>query len=367
MKKIWDIYKDIENILGSLKFAVVIILLFAIALIWGTFQESYHGTDYANRLVYKAPWFIIIQILMFLSILMATTARLPYKHRLRGFYTLHLGLLILFFGSFVTYDKGVDGTLTLPPQSETNTLTLSTDQLFIVDKSTGESVELDLPYVAREQDIDRDWKEFTVMKYLPFAEKKIHWETTDTPQLSAQYLLQNAMFSETLNLSLHEKSVFKSSESLGPLNVHLLPSNLYACFSTFPNDKLLFWDAEQNQCLGTSSQSVRMLKNKSKSIIIKDERRKLSFEFQPDLSPLPIKNNEPQHQAPWRMFNRALFENSPHLIFFGKAVAFYQKDTGRWQHRELNDQWVELPWMGFKTKLLKYDERHYPVHKPHVS
>ena len=95
MEKIFDIYKKIEAILSNVKFAVVIISLFTVALIYGTFMESYHGTDYANRLVYKAWWFMLIQLGMFLSIFMATVVRLPLKKRLYGFYVIHAGLIVL--------------------------------------------------------------------------------------------------------------------------------------------------------------------------------------------------------------------------------------------------------------------------------
>ena len=52
---------EIYKMFGNLKFAVFIILIFASALCFGTFQESYHGTDYANRLVYKSNGFFLLQ------------------------------------------------------------------------------------------------------------------------------------------------------------------------------------------------------------------------------------------------------------------------------------------------------------------
>lgn len=374
MKKIintiYNIYKEVEQILGSLKFAVFIILTFATALIVGTFQESYHGTDYANRLIYKSAWFIIIQILMFLSILMATLIRLPYQHRLRGFYTLHLGLLTLFIGSFVTYDKGIDGTMTLMPLNESHNLSINEDQLIIVDKSSGESVELDLPYTAKSKHIDLTWKEFTVLDYLPFAEKKISWIKTSQAQTSAQYQIQNAMFSEKITLSLNENSAFKSSDTLGLLNVHLLPPELYECFTAYPKDTLLFWDADKNQCLGLSSPLVKKISQKPYRIKISDKLRSVNFEFSPDLSPLPVKNNQPDQTAPWRMFNRSLFEKNPHLIFFGQALAFYNKDDSQWHHHRLTKDpsfSVELPWMGFKTSLIHFDQYAYPSYEPEFT
>lgn len=106
-------YKKVEFFFGNLKFAVVIISLFAIYLGYGTFMESYHGTEYANRLVYKSFPFMAVQFGMFLSIFFATLIRLPPKKHLYGFYVIHAGLIILFLGSWVTYQSGVDGTVTL--------------------------------------------------------------------------------------------------------------------------------------------------------------------------------------------------------------------------------------------------------------
>nr|MBA2404846.1 hypothetical protein [Bdellovibrionales bacterium] len=110
MQTLISYYRKIELFFGNMKFAVVIITLFAICLGYGTFMESYHGTEYANRLVYKSFFFMAIQFCMFLSIVFATLIRLPPRKHLYGFYVIHAGLIILFLGSFVTYQSGVDGT-----------------------------------------------------------------------------------------------------------------------------------------------------------------------------------------------------------------------------------------------------------------
>src|SRR6476620_7367309 len=96
MNKLAQYYRSVELFFGNLKFAVVIILAFAAALGYGTFMESYHGTEYANRLIYKSLWFMGIQFGMFLSILFATLIRLPIKKHLHGFYVIHAGLIIIF-------------------------------------------------------------------------------------------------------------------------------------------------------------------------------------------------------------------------------------------------------------------------------
>jgi hypothetical protein len=74
-------------------------------------MESYHGAEFAGRLVYKSWWFMLIEFGMFISIFMATVVRLPIKKRLYGFYVIHTGLIILFIGSFFTYINGIDGSI----------------------------------------------------------------------------------------------------------------------------------------------------------------------------------------------------------------------------------------------------------------
>lgn len=368
IKYVITICKEIELLLGSLKFAVFIILVFALALIIGTFQESYHGTDYANRLVYKSAWFISIQVLMFLSIFMATTLRLPYQHRLRGFYVIHSGLLTLFIGSFVTYQKGLDGSITLMPKSETKNLVLNSDQVYISEVGSDAVAELELPYTAFSTHINKPWKEITILKYLPFANKKVQWLPITTPALSGHYILQNPMTSQEVILSLVESSSFAASETYGPLNTHLLPTSLYNCFETFPKDKFLFWDAENSVCIGQSSPQVKEKVGKTKKIIIKDKNRNKEYVFSPDQSPLPLVNGVPTKETPWRLFNRSLFEQRPHLLFFGSNIAFFDKNLNSWQHLKLEkDRWVELPWMNFKIQLIRFDEKSYPAFVPEYT
>ena len=148
------IYHRVERFIGNLKFAVFIILLFVLALGWGTFIESWHGTDYANRLVYKSLWFMGIQFFMFLSILFATLIRLPFKKRLFGFYLIHSGLIIIFLGSFITYVTGMDGSLMLMPNQPARNVNLNSDQFVIRGINPGREVKVNLPFSARSGDLD---------------------------------------------------------------------------------------------------------------------------------------------------------------------------------------------------------------------
>ena len=123
------------KIIGSMKFAVVIISLFVIAMIAGTFIESYYGTDFAGRILYQSVPFIILQTLLVLSILTATLLRLPPKERLYGFYIIHTGLIVVFIGALITAVTGIDGHLTLAPNDPNRRVMLSEDILLIKNET----------------------------------------------------------------------------------------------------------------------------------------------------------------------------------------------------------------------------------------
>src|SRR5688500_13411833 len=158
MKTLIPYYRKVELFFGNMKFAVIIILLFAAALGYGTFMESYHGTEYANRLIYKSFWFMGIQFGMFLSILFATLLRLPLKKHLYGFYVIHAGLITLFVGSYITYQSGVDGTVTLTPNLPAREIQVNEDELKIQFPSKGKEVTVDLPYTAFKKDLGYEYE-----------------------------------------------------------------------------------------------------------------------------------------------------------------------------------------------------------------
>lgn len=168
-------YRKVELFFGNLKFAVIIITLFALALAYGTFMESYHGAEYANRLIYKSLPFMALQFCMFLSILFATLIRLPPKKHLYGFYTIHAGLIILFLGSYITYDSGVDGTITLAPNLPSRQIQVSQDELRIQFPTAGKEVSVDLPFHAGEVNLNLEYEGIKLKRFLPFAKSALSW------------------------------------------------------------------------------------------------------------------------------------------------------------------------------------------------
>jgi hypothetical protein len=363
-------YKQTELFFGSLKFAVVIILIFALSLGVGTFMESYHGTDYANRLIYKSLWFMGIQFGMFLSILFATLLRLPPKKHLYGFYVIHAGLIILFLGSYITYQSGVDGTITLAPNLAAREIQVNEDELKIQFPSKGKEVSVSLPYTALKKNLNYEYEGIKLKTFLPFAENKEDWvpvKIEDPNQSSTKYHLFNDNFGEYLTLSLHPQSDFNNTQKLGPLNVHYMPSSLISCFSQNTTEGLIVWNGENTTCVAPKENELKKKKNINGQDLVEVNFDGQILRFLPGMSPLPLNEAQELNEAsPFRIFSKKLFEKSPHLFLFGKSVAFFNKDTQKWESQVAPvNQDVPLPWMGFRVKTLEHRSDAYPTMIPH--
>lgn len=374
MNNIIDLYKKTERLLSDVKFAVVIISLFTISLIYGTFMESYHGTDYANRLVYKSWWFMGIQLGMFLSIFMATVVRLPVKKRLYGFYVIHAGLIILFIGSFFTYINGIDGQLQLLPNTPSSTVFINDDILRVEFKNLKRTFQMSLPYSYGKQSLntpinpDVD-KIIRVKSFIPFAERDIQWvgdENHHSSQHSSQYMLFNENFSQDVTLSLSPRSDYKSSERMGLLNVHYMPEFLKSCFSNVGSSGFIIWNLITSQCYTPEDKGYPIGKTDKGARFVAFTHGQTLLKFFPDFAPVAVNDDLTKNEnSPFRVLSADLFKDKPNLFLFGKSVAYFKKRKKQWKVEDLsNDNIVALPWMNFKIRLLRHSNDTFPIQIP---
>jgi hypothetical protein len=357
--KNFSIHK-IEKTIGGLKFAVILLSLFATFMIVGTFFESYFGTDFANRTVYKTWPFMILQFGMFLSIIFAAFLRLPPKKRLYGFYTIHSGLITIGCGSFMTYYAGVDGSLVLPPNSPSREVILNEDILKIRFPDEGRVVSFKLPYTGFATDIGETYQDIELRRYFPFADKVFNWLPSkrsyqgSEPLHSSRYTIANQMVSQDFTLSLHPETIdFQSNLTLGPLTIHYLPSSLAKCFGENNPSKLILWDRTKAICYTPEEKNILIKKAESgnRFLVIDNNGERLSF-F-PDISPWPLgKDMKVMRGAQLRIFSKKLFEEKPNLFLFGETTAFFDKDEEKWFSKPLKQGTpLEVPWMGFELVL----------------
>lgn len=376
MKKSFSIdWNKLERTLGGLKFAVIIILLFSLAMIVGTFLESYYGTDFANRTVYKTFYFMLIQFGMLLSIVFAAFLRLPPKKRLYGFYVIHSGLIIIGIGSVITYVAGVDGSMLLAPNEPTRTVILSKDVFKMTYPEEGKQVTKELPYTAFDTELDYEYNNISVKEYIPFAEGKFVWAapinkyTTEQAVHTSKYFFKNPFASETLTLTLHPEASneFISTQSMGPLTFHYMPEKLVICFAQDNSSGLFVWDTTTQECYTPESKGIKINETSANNrfIVIKNDKELITF-F-PDFSPYPVDLNfQTDQKSTVRVFSKKQFEDKPNLFLFGKRTAFYNKETKKWEYHDFVDTTtpVNLPWMSAEITLLEHKDNLVPFNLP---
>jgi hypothetical protein len=366
-------FAKIEKTLGGLKFAVILLSLFALFMVVGTFFESYYGTDFANRTVYKTWPFMLLQFGMFISITFAAFVRLPPKKRLYGFYTIHSGLIIIGCGSFMTYYAGVDGSLVLPPNSPSREVILSDDILKMRFADDGRVVTFKLPYPGFETDVKKNYQDITLARFYPFAEKEFIWQTAkkkvnaSEPVHSSSYSISNPMVTQDFTLSLHPESIdFESNVNLGPLTIHYLPSSLGKCFGKNNASKLILWDREEASCYTPEERNIAVKTTDQGRRVLLVKKGDQLLSFLPDMSPWPLdKNMQLMRGAGLRVFSKSLFEKKPNLFLFGESTAFYDKDEEIWTYQEFaKDNAISLPWMGFEIILAEHKKEEVPTYRP---
>lgn len=369
MKNFIKMYKKTERFIGSLKFAVIIILLFAVFLIVGTFLESWNGTEYAQKVVYKSWWFILSEFLMFLSILIATLVRLPPKKSLYGFYAIHSGLILIFIGSFITYVSGIDGSIELVPGKPSNKIILPEDVLKIHFVNDKKSILVDLPSSAFTSKLNLKYKDVELLEYLPSAdEEKIIKKSEKIEGFldhSGDFFLSNEQFGQNFTLSLNPNSDFKSTTKLGLLTINYMPEHLHECFVKPSKSGYVIWDLNKNTCYTAEEKKIEPQETKTKNVflVFKDEKGAW-LKFFPDFSPMPLNDDLTKiEESNFRVFSKKLFEKTPNLFIFGRKVAFYKERKKAWISDSFDpiDKAIELPWMNFKLSLIKHYDNQYPV------
>ena len=371
LNKLQAFYQKLEKTIGSLKFAVIIISLFSLAMIVGTFVESYQGTEFAGRVVYKTWPFMLLQFCMFLSILFAAYQRLPPKKRLYGFYVIHSGLIMIGAGSAITYVAGIDGTIHLPPNSPSRKIMLPNDVLVVNFPNEDKRLTLNLPSTAFATNLEKEWEEFKFTDYYPYAEKVFKWQNelraypAKAPRHTSEYQITNPMVSEKVMLSIHpEADDTQSSISLGPLSVNYLPAPLGPCFIKNNKSQIILWDATVGECFVPEERSipVKTTTAGNRFLAFRQDDGGRVLTFFPELSPWPLdKDMQVVSDANLRVFSKTLFEKKPTLFLFGEYHAYFDKDKNQWRGGPLKtNEAVTLPWMGFELILRQHQQTKVP-------
>jgi hypothetical protein len=163
----------------SLKLAVVVILSLAASLTAATILESAYDTPTAQYWVYQTWYFYGILGTLGWLIFAVAMSRLPWQYKHLPFLCAHLGILLLLYGSFLTYKYGIDGSLTVGEGRTESAIELS-DPLLLVSEGgandTGSTHTIPLPWIppnATFKPISMPEYGLTVEEFISRAESKV--------------------------------------------------------------------------------------------------------------------------------------------------------------------------------------------------
>jgi len=170
------------NRLFSMGMALVVMLIFAVSIGVATFIENDYGTQSARALIYNSKWFEIL-LFYFSAIVAYNIFRFKmYKKPKWGQLTLHIALLLIAVGAFITRYIGYEGILHIREGQTKNFMVSDQMMLNITLKDKNKTQSFEIPMLLSSlgenhfntsAQIDDKKVDITLKKYLPSAKKEL--------------------------------------------------------------------------------------------------------------------------------------------------------------------------------------------------
>lgn len=129
--------------LGSIRFAIPVLVLTAISLIYGSWIEVAHSADDAGRLVYGAWWFVALMALVCAILVLAVVTRYPWRKKHTGFIIVHAALISIIVSAFVSYFTKVEGEIALQEGSSAQAIRTGETQIQLLEHGGGDLVPIE--------------------------------------------------------------------------------------------------------------------------------------------------------------------------------------------------------------------------------
>ncbi len=173
---------NLINRLFSMSMALVVMLIFAVAIGVATFIENDYGTQSARALVYNAKWFEFL--LFYFSAIVAYNIFhfKMYKKPKWGQLTLHIALLLIAVGAFITRYIGYEGILHIREGATKDFMVSDKMMLNITLQDKGKTASFEQPvllsslgknHLNTSASINGKEVEISLIDYLPSAKRSV--------------------------------------------------------------------------------------------------------------------------------------------------------------------------------------------------
>jgi len=226
------LWRRINKPLASLKLAVVIIISLGIITAVGTIVESKYDATAAKKLVYDTVWMYGVMGLLVINLVAVMLDRLPWKKRHASFVFAHIGIIVLLFGSVLTMQFGLDGSMRVGiGDSNTFVQTPETD-LVVYTSFDGDryskTFEKEVDFFKRPPSVEKPYSipafndEIKVIDYVKYAvaAKKVIPAELGKAGAGLRFQVQNPNVN-VIEWLVQKKQGGMQTHDFGPAQIHL--------------------------------------------------------------------------------------------------------------------------------------------------
>ena len=168
----------ILSFVSSMKTMAVLMLIFAVAVGYGTIVENDFGTMTAKAEIYNARWFEALLGLLALNLALNIHKYKMYTLKKAPIFLFHIGFLVILFGAAVTRYVGYEGTMHIREGMSSSTV-ISAQAYYLVNATAGDAkVSYNEPILLskrRENNVETSLKvgdkqvDVKLVEYIPDA------------------------------------------------------------------------------------------------------------------------------------------------------------------------------------------------------
>lgn len=216
----------------SFNLGIPIMIALTGLIMWGTIVESQYDAWTAGQVVYRSWMMFVVMSLLVYNLTMVMVDRLPWKKNHYPFVLVHIGIIMLIVGGWVTQRFGLDGSMPIALNGKSNLVTVSETDFVVYATFDGDRYsklydqEVNFfrraPTQENPQVIPLSKENLKITDYVPYARtsKKVIKDPTLKSGSSVKIQLTNANVKQVETLT--QGNIKKSTEvSLGPLKVYL--------------------------------------------------------------------------------------------------------------------------------------------------
>ncbi len=216
----------------SFQLGIPILIVLTILIATGTIIESRLDAYAARRYIYESWMMYVTMGLLIFNLTIVMVDRLPWQTKHYPFIFVHIGIITMILGGFVTQKFGIDGSVSVPIKGKNNFVSLPQTDLVVYATFDGDRYtkifdrEVDFfksapsernPYQIQVRD-----NKIQVIDYVPYARltKKIRATESAQAGASVRFQLMNANVKQVESITQIRKS--KTAKfNFGPAQVFL--------------------------------------------------------------------------------------------------------------------------------------------------